>query len=239
MILIISFVVDSPTASPPFDFKLDACTDFAILGSTAVTFAGVLSTVPMGNVGVYPGTAITVAGGTIAQVVLDPSAGSLTNIKEQCSRERGVLIAAGNDETCSSTTPADKALGGGVYPPGVYCAGTFSIAYATTVTLKNDNLEVTPKWVFVATTTFITGAGAKVAIINGDASNVFWVIGTSVTMGASTEMQGSLLAAAAITLGGSSRLTGHALAGTAVTCESNCYVSTKLIPTGMYHMSSV
>jgi hypothetical protein len=237
IILIISFVVAAPTTPPPFDWPLYSCTSFAILGSSTVTFAGVMSTVAEGNVGVYPGTSITVAGGNIGQVVQKPSTWAAA--ASSCSTNRKVLIAAGFDAICTGTKPTSSLLIG-VYEPGVYCFGTLSMNHDTTLTLKNLDAIENPKWVFVATTTFITGINAKVVLDGADAiaNNVLWVIGTSATIGANTQMQGTLLAAAAITLNSGSRLIGRALAGTAVTCESECYVSTTLIPTSTFYMSS-
>jgi hypothetical protein len=62
-----------PTASPSTGYALTVkdigkCADYAIFGSSAVTFAGVPSSV-YGNIGISPGTSITVATGPIANVL--------------------------------------------------------------------------------------------------------------------------------------------------------------------------
>jgi hypothetical protein len=62
--------------------------------------------------------------------------------------------------------------------------------------------------------------------------NVFWVVGTSVTMGATTagassSMKGNLLAYAAITMGTGSNLQGFALAMSAGTCAGACKTCAK------------
>jgi hypothetical protein len=200
----------------------------------------VLSNVAVGDVGVYPGTAITVAGGFINQVLSEGVVIKGANSKaSKCADKRAVLINSAAHATCT-TKPSILV---GVYKPGVYCMTTFSMTASTILALDNtgDDAVENPMWVFVAATTFITGANAKVAINGGDARNVYWIVGTSATMGASTQMQGTILAAAAITLGGSASLIGHALAGTAVTCSSDCHVSIYKapVPTGMFHMTSV
>jgi hypothetical protein len=235
------FVIGPPTEAPvqppppPFAGELKTCDSFAVLASSTVTFSGAMSSIPKGNVGVYPGTSITVATGTINQVLATGVVPVDRNSAKECVATRTELISAGVHATCTSN-PMPALVGS--YSPGVHCAGTFTMA--GTVILNNPDNIGNPKWVFVATTTFITGANAKVTINGGDASNVYWIVGTSATIGLGTQMQGTILAAAAITLGTGSSLIGHALAGTAITCASNCHVSTTLpAPTGMYHMSSV
>jgi hypothetical protein len=41
---------------------------------------------------------------------------------------------------------------------------------------------------------FLQGISASIDIISGNPSNVFWILGTSATIGANTEIQGTLLA---------------------------------------------
>jgi hypothetical protein len=231
---LISFIIVAPSLPPPFNGDLGECDKYAILGSTAVTFAGVPSTVG-GNVGVYPGPAITVAQGTINQILTGSGIVDSANA-ESCTATRRVIFNSAVHATCI----ARPSILVGEFYPGVYCMTTFSIAASTTLYLTNTG-DVEPTWVFVSATTFITGANAKVVISGGDARNVYWIVGTSATMGASTQIQGTILAAAAITLGGSASLIGRALAGTAVTCSANCRVNIfrDPFPTGMFHMSSV
>jgi hypothetical protein len=107
--------------------------------------------------------------------------------------------------------------------PGIYCFETFSLSAGANVTL--DGTKGGGKWVFVAKSTFITGANAKVVTKGGLASNVLWVLGTSATIGAHSEMKGSIMASAAITFNTGASLDGHAIAGSAVTCASNCNVT--------------
>jgi hypothetical protein len=195
----------------------------------------VIGEIAAGDIGVYPGTSITVASGSIQQVLKGD--GSVNNDdKVECSTNRAAVLVSGLAATCTGTGPVSPILVGG-YVPGVYCFYTLGMTASTTLTL-NDNSVAHPQWVFVATTTFITGANAKVLINGGDARNVYWIVGTSATLGANTQMQGTILAAAAITLGTGASIIGHALAGTAVTCESGCRVSiyTAPLPVGMYHI---
>jgi hypothetical protein len=196
------------------------CADYAIFGSSAVTFAGVPSSV-YGNIGISPGTSITVATGPIANVLKTGIKEVNTPRSRECASHRLDVIYSAYDATCDVSNIG--VLDGQKLTPGVYCFGTFSLSAGATLTL--DGTQGGGKWVFVAATTFITGANAKVIIDGGLASDVIWVLGTSATIGAGTEMKGSIIASAAITLNSGSKVDGHAIAGTAVTCASHCHVS--------------
>ncbi len=131
------------------------------------------------------------------------------------------MIASGFDATCGVTNIG--LLDGLTLVPGIYCFKTFVLSAGATLTL--DGSKGGGKWVFVAGSTFITGAKAKVVMKDGLASNVMWIQGTSATIGAHSVIEGTLMASAAITLNTGALINGHAIAGTAVTCASNCNVS--------------
>jgi hypothetical protein len=125
-------------------------------------------------------------------------------------------------------------LSGLILIPGVYCATTFSTVASSVVTLNAQN-NPAAQWVFAAGTTVITGASSSIVLANGgNAENVFWALGTSATLGASSTFKGSIIASAAITFGSASTIVGHTYAGTAVTFESGSTVTipikTALIP---------
>jgi hypothetical protein len=56
--------------------------------------------------------------------------------------------------------------------------------------------------------------------------NVFWVLGTALTMGADSILVGNVLAGSAITIGTNGSIKGRAIAQTAVTCETGCSIET-------------
>ena len=69
---------------------------------------------------------------------------------------------------------------------------------------------------FQNVSTLITGTNTKVVMINGgDPLNVYWIVGSSATMKAGTEMVGNILAYASISFGKYVSLRGRALARTA------------------------
>jgi hypothetical protein len=81
-------------------------------------------------------------------------------------------------------------------------------------------------WIFQIGTTLITASGSSVNLINGaQASNIFWQVGTSATLGTGSELDGTILAQQSITLNSNAALTGRALAlNGAVTFDNNIVV---------------
>src|SRR4051812_26913566 len=71
--------------------------------------------------------------------------------------------------------------------------------------------------------TLTTTSGRQVILANGaQAKNIFWLVGSSATLGTTSVMEGNILALASITLQTGAALEGRALARTgAVTLDSN------------------
>jgi hypothetical protein len=189
--------------------------NFTVLAGSTVTNTG--NTVVVGNVGVFPGTAVTgfppgiVTGGVIhaGDAVAATAEGDLTV---------AYLDAAGR--AFNATLPGD--IGGSTLLPGVY-RSTSSLGITGTVTL-NGNGNSNAVFIFQIGSTLTTAAGNSVVnLINGaKASNVFWQVGSSATLGTYTVFNGTILAQASITLTTGAVLNGRALARTgAVTLDTN------------------
>jgi hypothetical protein len=108
----------------------------------------------------------------------------------------------------------------GVFPPGLYTSGSAALV------LSAGNLTLDAKgnpdavWVFKADSTFIVGDHRQIILTNGArASQVFWVVGSSVTVGDQVAFKGNILAGSSITLG-SAALTGTTLEGRAMSASS-------------------
>lgn len=214
-----------------FDGDIGACQSFAVFGSTRVFFDGARSFIPVGNAGISPGTDITATTGTVEQVLTTGTKEVNTASAIACSNDQKRVISSGKGSTCTVTSVS--ALEGLTLVPGVYCFGSFSLASGGAVTF--DGTGVTqPQWVFVAGTTFITDVNAKVNFINGYPSQLYWVLGTSATIGANNNMKGNIMASAAITFNTGAVHLGQAIAGSAITCVSNCQITSFFPPTGTY-----
>jgi undecaprenyl pyrophosphate phosphatase UppP len=184
---------------------------FAVHARTTVTFAGVTSTVYGGDVGVYPGTSITgskkfVNSGEV-KTGSDVFANHVVDAHVEVMEEVGDFMAI--------------EIGNMIFEPGTHRSGSaINFAHGTVVTLDGKD-QVNPQFTFIAGTTLITAADTTFNLIRGaKAENVLWVLGTAATLGARSEVAGSIMAGTAITFGTNSKLYGCALAQTAVTFES-------------------
>jgi hypothetical protein len=195
------------------------CESFAVHARTTVTFDGVLTTLHGGNVGVFPGTAITgdfkfERGG---QVVLDSS-----DFAASVLAAHAEAMAVQVDEKAM-----DIEIGGLTFTPGTYRSESeINFAHGTVVTLDGLN-EPNPVFHFQAGSTLVTGANTHFILKNGaKADNVLWALGSAATLGVNSVLEGSILAGTAITFGTKAELRGCALAQSAVTFSSAGSVET-------------
>jgi uncharacterized protein (TIGR03437 family) len=138
------------------------------------------------------------------------------------------ILAAYKDAVLRSVSsvPVTGDLGGQTLTPGLYqsLSGLAITTGNLTLDAKGDPNAV---FVFQAASTLTTGAGNQIILAGGaQAYNVFWQVGTTVNLGASSVFNGSILANQSITLGSSASVIGRlaAITGT-VTLQSNVVVS--------------
>ena len=150
-----------------------------------------------------------------------------------------VALAAQNDLTTaynaaaaapstSNVTGVD--LGGKTLTPGVYTAAAgMALTGTVPLTLTGTADSV---FIFQAGSTLITGANSSVVLAGGvQASNVFWQVGSSATLGTGTAFKGNILALTSITLTTGASVDGRALARNgAVTLDSNVFGSLRRRP---------
>jgi hypothetical protein len=197
--------------------SLGTAATFAVLGSSTVTCTG--PSIITGDLGVSPGSAVTgfpvpctvVGGGAIhaadavaAQAQLDALAAYNALVAEPCT---------------TNLTGTD--LGGLTLGPGVYC---FNSSAQLTGIL---NLTGGGPWIFQIGSTLTTASGSSV-LINGKsgsqgcAPGAFWAVGSSATLGTTTQFQGVIIAHASDTLTTGANVSGQVIALTgAVTLDSN------------------
>lgn len=213
LLLIPSFASAQVTLGPTLQ-------TFGVLAGSTVTNTG--PTAVTGNVGVSPGLAITgfppgTATGTI-------QSGGPTALQAQNELTTAYNSAAG---TVCTTDLTGQDLGGLTLTPGVYCFAT-SAQLTGNLTLNflgNPNAN----FLFQVGSTLTTASNSSVLAINtggnGCLQNINFQVGSSATLGSTTNFAGNILALTSITLVSGANLRGRALARNgAVTLDSNLSV---------------
>jgi len=203
-------------ASPAYSQStiLGSADSFAVLGGSTVTSTG--TTVLNGNLGVNPGTAITgFPPGTVNGTIHAADATAATAETDAATADTTLV----GEALTGSLTGQD--LGGLVLDAGKYDYAT-SAQLTGMLTLDGQG---NPNAIFIIQTgsTLTTAAAATVDLIDGaQADNVYWLVGSSATIGTDTAFAGTILADASITLTTGSSLDGRALAlNGAVTLDDN------------------
>jgi hypothetical protein len=129
----------------------------------------------------------------------------------------GTLIAA--PTTLGNVTGSALVLGDNWFTPGVYISHT-SILIADDLTLDGQG-DTNAIFIFQSASSLTTAAGAqspgahtRILLINGaKASNVWWQVASSATLGLYSEFQGNILAAMDITMTTGATACGRSMAG--------------------------
>ena len=187
--------------------SLGTAANFAVLAGSTVTNTG--PTVIDGDLGLSPGTAVT--GFPPGQVNGTVHAADGAALQAKTDLGAAFDDAAGRPST--ATVPVE--LGGTTKTPGVYDspAGTFGITGTLTLDALGDPNAV---FIFKAASTLITASASGVNLVNGaQAANVFWLVGSSATLGTYSILRGNVLALASITVTTGVTVDGRTLARTA------------------------
>jgi Ice-binding-like len=215
----------APAATP---LPLGTAASFAVLGATTVTNTG--PTILTGNLGVSPGTSCTgfptpctggpgVVNGTI-HTGTDP-------VGVQAQVDAHTAYANGLLQPCTTTFGPVQELGGLTLTPGVYCFPSSAMITTGALTL---NAMGNPNAVFIfkITSTLVTASTPSVVLTNGgsaktcDNNGIFWLVGSSATLGTGTSFVGNILANTSITVvSGASAIGSMYALGAAVTLDTN------------------
>jgi type VI secretion system secreted protein VgrG len=199
---------------------LGSAENFAVLAGSTVTNTGPTSL--WGDLGVWPGTAITgfgpidggpgivhgttYPGGSVAQ----QAQSDLTTAYNAIASESSTANLSGQD------------LGGMTLGAGVYHFD--SSAFLTGELTLDAQGDPNARFDFQIGSTLISASSSSVHIIHGgNGAHVYWDVGSSATLGTNTSFAGHLLATESITLNtGAAIFEGNALARNgAVTLDSN------------------
>ena len=180
---------------------LKSAANFAVLAGASVTNTG--SSVITGDVGAV--SSITPGPWTVTGTVhtVDDAATiqALTDAH-----------AAYNTLSVMPSTTLTGDLGGKTLTPGVYSYAS-SAGLTGTVTLDFQNMS-NKMIVVIMGSTLTTASASVVNVINSNASNsIFWVVGSSATLGSTTAFAGTIIALASISFVTGANITnGNALA---------------------------
>jgi Ice-binding-like len=208
-------VTTTPPPPPPAPIvNLGTAAPFGILAGSTITC--VTGGIVNADIGIFPGSTLTGFGPCVAtgtQHLGDPTAAQAQND----------LTGAYNTLMGLPCPPANVVgtvnIGNTTKAAGVYCSAS-SMLVTGNLTLDGGG-DVNSTFVFQAGST-LTTAGNVILINGAQARNVYFVVGSSATLGVGSAWQGNIIALSSITLNDNVTLTGRALArNAAVTLGNN------------------
>ncbi|GAA2145706.1 hypothetical protein GCM10009825_38660 [Arthrobacter humicola] len=176
---------------------------YSVLAGTTVTNTG--PTTLVGNLGVNPGSAITGFPPGLA-------AGATHAGDAQAGRAQSDLTTAYNDAAGRAVTASVAGdLVGQTLAPGVYkSSGPLAVSGALTLDGKGNPNSV---FIFQVASTLTTASASSIVLTNSaQACNIYWQVGTSVTLGTGSAFKGNILALTSITATKGATVQGRALA---------------------------
>ena len=190
------------------------CANFSIQAGTSVSFDGVQTNVASGKVGVAPGTSIT--GTPLLGTGYTKEAS--TSSAQNCAADEATAYGYLKGLTCTNTL-ANADLSGVTLMAGVYCTGSGFLTLKATTLYLDAQGDANAQFIFQTATTLITSTNTNVILINEAlAKNVYWQVGSSATLGATSSFIGQILAYASITVGTTTNVVGRLYAQAAVSC---------------------
>ncbi len=195
---------------------LGAAGNFAVLAASAITNTG--ATTINGDIGVAPGLAIAGAD-SILQTGTSYGGGAMP------AQAAADAVAAW--ATLTAPGPATDLSGQDLGTIGMLTPGTYSFASSAQLT-GNLTLDFAGHpdmpFVFLIGSTLTTASGSNVAVLGGSGrSGIYWLVGSSATLGTTTSFAGNIIAQASVTLNSAAQiLCGRAIAlAGAVTLDGN------------------
>jgi hypothetical protein len=201
-------------AAGPAPVDLRSAAHFTILATATITTTG--SGIINGDVGLSPAGSQQIPPAQINGTIYNGGP-----IAAQAQLDLNAAIIAASPAQLPGGINAGAELGGQTLVAGVYVSpsGAYDIT-SVDLTLDGGPNDV---WVFQMASTLTVGVGRRIILTGGaQARNIFWQVGSSATLGTSSDFKGTIMAYASITMNASSTMEGRALAQVgAVTFNGN------------------
>jgi Ice-binding-like len=197
---------------------IQRCAPFAAFAGDSITFNGRRSTVLTGSVGTSPGL-FTV--GDYKLLSGETESNTMTALNCAIDFRQAFRFAA--NATCSlNNTLLSSQLSGLRLLPGVYCTKEqISNLSDAAITLDGCNIS-SSKWLFKAPGQLLMSSLTSIDLINGaTANNVYWIVGSTASIGLNCNSVGTILANQSIWFGSGANLVGHAFATRSIVFESD------------------
>lgn len=201
--------------------NLRSAADFVVLAGAGITNTGVTTRLK-GDVGSFPTATIN----GLDQTNVDGTLYTTANpIVDQAKQDLTQAFNDGQSRSLNAISLPGQ-LGGLTLAPGLYVnststgiSGTGPQGILTLDAGGNPNAV----WIFKMGSTLITDPGTSIVLAGGaKAENIFWVVGTSATLGTNSVFFGNILADISITLNTGAKVNGRALTRTgSVSLDSN------------------
>ncbi|CAN5271559.1 hypothetical protein BH09SUM1_BH09SUM1_05200 [soil metagenome] len=218
-ILVSGFCTTARATEAPVNLR--SAVNFGVLAGTTVTSTGAVGTVINGDLGIWPGTAT--AGFPPATVTGTQHKGDPIALAAQSD-----LTTAYNDAAGRSIAPhvVSGNIGGTTLHPGLHKSTSTLAISSGNLTIDGDGHDDSV-FIIQIGSSFDVSDGLSVILINGaSASNIYWQVGSSATIGIGAHVEGTIIAHTAITFNSGSSINGRALASTAaVTFDSTTLVA--------------
>ena len=196
--------------------NLGSASTFAILAFNTVTNVNNPGTIVTGDLGISPGAALV--GFPPGEIIGETHAGDSVAATAKVDLLTAYNDAAGRPG--AAVLPGD--LSGLTFYPGLYKNSTSVMLSAGSFTLDAQGDE-NAVFIFQMGSTFTSSPGTQVVLSGGaKATNIYWSVGTSATLGTNSIFKGTILAGSAITMDTGATMEGRALAlGAAVALDTN------------------
>ena len=207
-------------AAPIDDLSLGSAGGYSLLAGSALTKGDVssISGDLLSNAGIFPGTIAP----DLAALFVTTGAAAFDNGTSPAGLAQVDLLSAISAVQALVPTRETPLLSNEVLVPGIYAAPAGTALGVTIGLVLDGGGDPNSRFIFRTDSALDIAASVNITLINGaQERNVFWEVGTAVTIGANALVVGNFLVTSAATVGADSVIRGSMLCQGAVTIGAN------------------